>query len=157
MGLGRGQAHLLQSRPVTSLFPLPDEAYAADTAASPVLVEAFQGMLGPIHAAGQDAIRLVLVAFLPAFGYRYNLENQRELVVAGERVYINITPVVRDPTFRRLLIGVLGFVEPGAAADHARPADDPQRRRPDSLGFRKVRVCCVFLPLLRVVAGALSA
>ena len=51
---------------------------------------------------GKTRFRLVLVAFFRAFGYRYNLDNQREMVVAGERVYINYTPALRHPTFRPL-------------------------------------------------------
>ena len=122
-----GQLHLLQSRAITSLFPLPDESRTPWTPLQVLFsLNHVQGMLDPFTPLGQDAIRLVLVAFFRAFGYRYNLDNQRELVVAGERVYINITPAVRHPTFRRIVIGALGFVEPSAEQTMRGLSDDPQ-------------------------------
>jgi rifampicin phosphotransferase len=153
-----GQLHLLQSRAITSLFPLPDESGTPRTPLQLLFsLNHVQGMLDPFTPLGQDAVRLVLVAFFRAFGYLYNLDNQRDLVVAGERVYINITPAVRHPTFRRVVIGALGFVEPSAQQIMRGLSDDPQLGPTGaSLGFRDVlRLLRLFLPLLRVAAGAL--
>ena len=153
-----GRLHLLQSRAITSLFPLPDERRTPRTPLQVLFsLNHVQGMLDPFTPLGQDAIRLVLVAFFRAFGYRYNLDNQRELVIAGERVYINYTPALRHPTFRPLLIGALGFVEPSAQQIMRGLLDDPQLAPTGAaLGFRgMLRLLRLFLPLLRVVAGAL--
>ncbi|MCU0502231.1 MAG: PEP-utilizing enzyme [Anaerolineae bacterium] len=153
-----GKLFLLQARAITSLFPLPDESRTPRTPLQVLFsLNHVQGMLDPFTPLGQDAIRLVLVAFFRAFGYRYNLDNQRELVVAGERVYINITPAVRHPTFRRVVIGALGFVEPSAQQIMRGLSDDPQFGPIGaSLGFREgLRLLRLFLPLLRVAAGAL--
>jgi pyruvate,water dikinase len=110
-----GKLYLLQSRAITSLYPLPDAQFTPRTPLQVLFsLNHVQGMLDPFTPLGQDAIRLVLIAFFRAFGYRYDLDSQREMVVAGERVYINYTPAVRHPTFRRVLMGALGFVEPSA-------------------------------------------
>ena len=79
------------------------------------------------------------------------------MVVAGERVYINYTPALRHPTFRPLLIGVLGFVEPSAQQIMRGLLDEPQLAPTGAtLGFRDMlRLLRLFLPLLRVVADAL--
>ena len=70
MGLGVDERlYLLQSRPITSLYPLPD-AVSAD----PLLVlgsfGAMQGMLDPITPLGQDAIKRLIVAMMSVFGQR---------------------------------------------------------------------------------------
>ena len=153
-----GKLHLLQSRAITSLFPLPDEGRVPRTPRQVLFsLNHVQGMLDPFTPLGQDAIMLVLLAFFRAFGYRYTLDSQRELVVVGERVYINYTPALRHPTFRRLVIGALGFVEPSAQQIMLGLLDDPQLEPTQAaLGFRgTLRLAPRLRPFLRVVASAL--
>ena len=153
-----GQLHLLQSRAITSLFPLPDQRRTPRTPLQILIsLNHIQGMLDPFTPLGQDAIMLVLVAFFRAFGYRYDFATQREVVVAGERVYANFTPALRHPTFRRALVGALGFVEP-SAQQAVRSLLDDSRLAPTGapLGLRGVlRLIPRLLPFLRVAVGAL--
>jgi pyruvate,water dikinase len=150
--------YLLQSRAITSLYPLPD---ARRTPRTPLQVlfslSHVQGMLDPFTPLGQDAIRLVLIALLHAFGYRYRLEHQRELVVAGERIYINCTPALRHPTFRRVLMSALGFIEPGAQRAVCSLLDEPALALAGApLGLRDVlRLARRLFPALRVLFTAL--
>ena len=96
-----GRLHLLQSRAITSLFPLPDESRTPRTPLQVLFsLNHVQGMLDPFTPLGQDAIALLLLAVFRRFGHRYALDAQHEVVVAGERVYVNITPALRNPTFR---------------------------------------------------------
>lgn len=150
--------YLLQSRAITSLYPLPD---AQRTPRAPLQVlfslSHVQGMLDPFTPLGQDAIRLVLIALFRAFGYRYRLGEQREMVIAGERVYINITPALRHPTFRRVVIGALGFVEPAAQRVLRSVLEEPDLA---SIGnaLRPWQVAPLarrLLPALRVIGAAL--
>lgn len=153
-----GKLYLLQSRAITSLYPLPD---ARRTPRTPLQVlfslNHVQGMLDPFTPLGQDAITLVLIAFFRAFGYRYDMANQREMVVAGERVYINYTPALRHPSFRRVLMGALGFVEPSAQEIMAGLLDEPQLAPTGApLGLRDVgRLARRLFPAVRVVSAAL--
>ena len=153
-----GRLHLLQSRAITSLIPLPDERRTPQTPLQVLFsLNHVQGMLDPFTPLGQDAIALLLLAVFRRFGYRYDLDDQREVVVAGERVYVNITPALRHPTFRRIVVGALGFVEPSAQQAVRSLLDDPELAPTGGpLDLRSAwRLLRLFLPLLRVAAGAL--
>ncbi|HSN74605.1 MAG TPA: PEP/pyruvate-binding domain-containing protein [Anaerolineae bacterium] len=120
-----GQFYLLQSRPITSLYPLP-----AGMPAEPLQVlfslNHVQGMLDPFTPLGQDAIARAFVTLATIFGRHFTPQTQRELAVAGERLYINITPALRHAQARNLVRGILGAVEPGAGQAVAGVLDDPR-------------------------------
>lgn len=104
--------HLLQSRPITSLYPLPD------LPAEPLLVlfsfGAVQGMLDPITPLGQDTIRLFFAGGASLFGYEVTHETQGVLHSAGERLWGNLTPIIRNTLGRRIAFGAIGGVDPGS-------------------------------------------
>jgi pyruvate,water dikinase len=120
-----GQLTLLQSRAITSLYPLP-----AGMPAEPLQVlfslNHVQGMLDPFTPLGQDALARAYVTLATLFGRHYRPQTQRELATAGERLYINITPALRHARGRTLLAGIFSAIEPGAGQAIAGVLDDPR-------------------------------
>jgi pyruvate,water dikinase len=124
--------YLLQARPITSLFPTP-----TDLAPTPLMVMfsfgAVQGMLDPVTPLGRDILREVMVAIGPLFGIPTTQGAQRVLFTAGERLWANVTPVLRNAIGRRIAQGAMQFVDPAAgeaiAAIWHEAALQPGRRR----------------------------
>ncbi|HEX2991145.1 MAG TPA: PEP/pyruvate-binding domain-containing protein, partial [Anaerolineales bacterium] len=109
-----GNLHVLQARPITSLYPIPEESH------DPLKVwfsfGAVQGMLQPLTPLGQDSVRLVLAGAAALFGFRLNHETIDFARVAGERLWIRVDGLVRNPIGWRICQKLLPMVEPGAAA-----------------------------------------
>ena len=108
-----GKCYILQSRAITSLFPLPEETF------DPLLIwfsfGAVQGLVGPITPIGQDAIRHVFTGGARLFDVHLTPAEVRIFKSAGERIWINITGVIRHPQGKRIVPELLGFIEPGTA------------------------------------------
>ena len=120
-----GKLYLLQSRPITSLFPTP-----AALPAAPLEVlfsfAAVQGMLDPLTPAGCDFLRYVFTAGYRLFGYERTLENQSILYEAGERLWANFTPLMRNTTGRKAARGAMALVEPSVRQALDLIWDEPQ-------------------------------
>ena len=105
--------YILQSRAITSLYPLPEEC------SDPLFVwfsfGAVQGVVGPITPLGQDTIRNIFAGGARLFFTEVNPDELRAFASAGERIWINLTDVIRHPMGRRVIGELLGFVDPGAA------------------------------------------
>ena len=123
-----GRFHLVQSRPITSLYRLPD-GLSPD---GPLLVfgsvGAIQGMLEPITPLGRDALYTVFAGGARLFGSTVNRESQRVLFTAGERLFVNATPILRHPVGRRALQEGLAMMEPGLATLVPKLVLDPRLR-----------------------------
>jgi phosphoenolpyruvate synthase/pyruvate phosphate dikinase len=119
-----GNLYVLQSRAITSLFPVPEESY------DPLLVwfsfGAVQGLVGPITPIGQDAIRHVFTGGARLFDVKLTPAEVRIFKPAGERIWINITGVIRHPLGKRIAPGLLGFIEPSTARIIRPLMDDPR-------------------------------
>ena len=106
------QIHLLQSRPITSLFPVPD-----GMAPHPLEVmfsfAAVQGVTGPMTPLGRDAIRAIFAGGGRPFGFSRTPESQTVVYSAAERLFIRVTPLLRHRQGRRVAQAALGFIEPG--------------------------------------------
>ncbi|MCZ7574824.1 MAG: PEP-utilizing enzyme [Ardenticatenaceae bacterium] len=137
-----GQLFLLQSRPITSLFPLP-EGMAPEPLQVLISFGAVQGMLDPMTALGRDFFGAFFAAAGALFGRRQTLESQRVLVVAAERLFINVTTVVRNPVGRGLLRRALTLIEPGTGQAMETLWDDPRLAPQD----RRIRLAT----LVRIV------
>ena len=116
---------LLQARPITALFPPPE-----DLPAEPlhVLVSfgAVQGMLDPITPLGRDALRGLAVGAARRFGFEFTRATQPVLVTAGERLFIDLSRPLRHRLGRRAFRMVLPLVEPGTARAMEPLWDDPR-------------------------------
>ena len=108
--LADGQLYLLQSRPITSLYPLPAESF------DPLLVwfsfGSVQGVLGPMTPLGQDAIRMALSGAGQLFGSQVRYDQTEVIVPAGERLWIRVSDLLRNPVGARIYKTFLGFGEP---------------------------------------------
>ena len=143
-----GKLYVLQARPITSLYPIPEQSL--DPLKIWFSFGAVQGMLQPLTPLGQDSVRLVLAGAAALFGFRLNHETIDFARVAGERLWIRVDGLVRNPIGGRIIQKLLPLVEPGAAAVLTELAND-QRLKPSSSGvkFNSLRrVLGFFLPLL---------
>ena len=131
-----GELYLLQSRPITSLFPVPP-AGAGDDLRVYASLGAIQGVLGPFTPLGQEMIRGIFAGFVHLFERDATIYNQPIIHVAGERPWIDVTGALRNPIGRRIFLRTLPMVEPGAAETVRSLAADPRLSagtvRPDSL------------------------
>ncbi len=118
------QLHLLQSRPITSLYPIPD------VPTDPLYVFAsfavIQGLLAPVTPLGQDVMKLVFAGGAKVFNFDLTQETQRALFSAGERLWVNITPLLRNSLGRKAVSGALPAVAPGVAQTIELLLDDPR-------------------------------
>jgi len=120
-----GQLHLLQSRPITSLYPIPD--VPSDPLRVFISFAAIQGLLAPVTPLGQDVMKFVFAeGGAKVFNFDLTQETQRVLFSAGERLWINITPVLRNSIGRKILGGALPAIAPGVAYTLDLLLDDPR-------------------------------
>lgn len=107
----QGQHFLLQSRPITSLFPIPEgmPAYPLKVMFS---FAAIQGISDPITPFGQDMLREAFVIAPRLFGIHVTAASQRILYSAGERVWANVTTPIRNSVGRKVATTALKYVEP---------------------------------------------
>lgn len=102
---------IVQARPITSLFPLPQ--HLADRPLKALAsFGAIQGMLDPITPLGQSVLKTLFAAGGSRFGMRLNEEKQTALYSAGARLWVNLTPILRNTLGRRLAFNILRHVEP---------------------------------------------
>ncbi len=105
--------YIVQSRPVTSLYPLP-EGMLPEPLYVLLSFGAVQGMLDPITPFGRDGIGALAVSIGNYLGYPDTLETQDTFISAGERLFINITPLLRNRIGRRLVPLALDSIEQGS-------------------------------------------
>jgi pyruvate,water dikinase len=140
--------HLLQSRPVTSLFPLPD-----GLPVEPLKVffsfAAVQGMLDPLTPLGRDALREIFAAGSGLLGVQVTRETQSVLYIAGERLWVNFTPVLSNSVGRRIVPAALGLLEPTVRQAVEQIWSDPrlQPGRPGVSLHARLQIGRFFLPL----------
>lgn len=111
-----GRLFLVQARPITSLYPLP-EPLPKDGALHVYLSFGHaQNMTDPISPLGRDLWR----AFLPFGKSRLDelpaAGEPTVLIDAGERLYLDVTSVLRVRPLRQLVSGLLQTVYPELAA-----------------------------------------
>ena len=104
--------YILQSRAVTSLFPVPALSF------DPLIVwfsfGAVQGLVGPMTPLGIDTILHAVSGASGLFGAQRKPEDLKVFASSGERIWIRISDLIHHPVGSRLLRGALGIVEPGA-------------------------------------------
>ncbi len=102
---------LLQSRPITSLFPTP-KGMPAEPLKVMFSFGAVQGLLDPITPFGQDVLRHVFTIAQGLFGIKSTAETQTILYSAGERLWANISTPLKNSVGRKIVRGGLQFIEP---------------------------------------------
>ncbi len=110
-GIADGELFLLQARPITSLFPLP-EPRPRDTALHVYL--SFSHL--QVNTAPLPPLSLSLMPLLFALGKRTREEPSLLMVHAAGRAYVDLTPAMHHPFLARLFPRMLaGLVDPTLA------------------------------------------
>jgi pyruvate,water dikinase len=124
-----GRCWLVQARPITTLYPLPANAPAPGEGPRVYFsVNVVQGVFRPITPMGVQAIRLVAGSLATGFGRppsdRY--AGPATVVEAGQRVFLDVTPILRHRLGRRIFLNAMRFGEARTPALVAALADDPR-------------------------------
>jgi len=108
-----GRLYLLQSRPITTLYPLPESLLRAPKLRVLFSFNSVQGVPDPITPLGQDVILLVASGLLRTLGVRHAARDV--LLSAGGRLYIDLTDLLASRRGRRFIVDVmLANADPGA-------------------------------------------
>ena len=106
--------YVLQSRPITSLYPVPEEL-GPDPLHVFISYAANQGVTDPITPLGQDGIQLINLGAGRAFGMG-RTEDDQLFRVAGGRLWMDVTRLFRSRIGRRFGRALVAAFEPGAQA-----------------------------------------
>lgn len=124
--LEKGKLYLVQARPITSLYPLPDPLPNDGALHLYFDFNHAQNMTDPISPLGQDLWR----SFLPFGKTRMDEipadDEPSTLVRAGGRLYLDVTSVLRVPPLRRLVVRLMRAVYPDLATLVEQVADRPE-------------------------------
>ena len=118
------QLYLLQARTITSLFPVPEVSF------DPLIIwfsfGAVQGLVGPVTPLGRDAIQNVAAGAGRMFGLRLKPDEFRLFAPAGERIWVKISDLMRNPIGSHVFSGALRFIEPSVGQILRSLATDPR-------------------------------
>ena len=114
-----GRLWLTQARPITTLYPLPDDAPPPDDPSPRVYWSAnvAQGVMGPLTPMGLAVFRLVGADLAGMFGIRVpdRYAGPPALKIAGGRLFLDATAAVRSRLGRMVVPKVLGAMEARSA------------------------------------------
>ena len=143
-----GRLYLLQSRPVTSLFPVPEVSF------DPLQVwfsfGAAQGVLGPITPLGREAFKQLALGGASMFVAEADQDTVRFVAPAGERIWLRMSDLLRHPVGLRVSRKLAPFIEPSMSRVIDSLIDDPRlaagkgRLRPRTVW----RVSRFFMPVM---------
>jgi phosphohistidine swiveling domain-containing protein len=122
-----GELWLTQSRPITTLYPLPDVS-TEDTRAY-FSFSVAQGLYRPITPAGLAAFRLIASSMsqeVIGIEVADPLTGPPAFTEAGGRVYLDATGAVRSAAGRQLMPKVLGVMEARSGKALSSLFDDPR-------------------------------
>jgi len=124
-----GQVFLLQTRPITTLFPLSAGAPSTDESLSVYLAFGVQqGTYRPFTPMGLSALRLLASGFLTLIGspLRDPLVGPRFVTEAASRPFLEVTAALRSPFGRGFLLEAMRGAEARAATSFERLVTDPR-------------------------------
>ncbi len=108
-----GTLWLVQTRPITTLFPVPKPQPVNDTVHAYFSFNIAQGVLGPLTPMGLDLFRQLATGVAGLLRLPPDPARASHILTeAGYRGYIDVTAVLHSPVGRRLLRGLLRVGEP---------------------------------------------
>jgi phosphohistidine swiveling domain-containing protein len=134
---------LVQSRDITTLYPLPANAPDPDRDLRVYFsANVAQGVLEPFTPMGLQTFRLLGSAFAAALGRPVPdvAKGPPAIVEAGMRLFIDLTPALRDPFARELPGRVMGAMEFRSQAIFAKLLQDPRLRPRGSAARTRLKV-----------------
>ncbi|NMC79463.1 MAG: phosphoenolpyruvate synthase [Chloroflexi bacterium] len=120
-----GQMYVLQSRPITSLYPL-QEGVTAEPLEAFLFFGVWQGMLDPYTPLGQDIFNLLIYGLAELVNVKINPGEQRTLLAAGERLFVNLTGLLHNSLGRKVLNLFLPVMDPASGSIAAELQSDPR-------------------------------
>ncbi len=130
-----GRLYVVQSRPVTSLFPLP--AGLKDEPVEALLsFGVWQGMLDPYTPLGQDMFSSLIAGMGQLFGLKIGAREQRIFFGAGERLFVNMTGLLSNPIGRKVANIFVGAIDPVSGAILAELLNDSRFGAETSLSLK---------------------
>jgi rifampicin phosphotransferase len=114
-----GAVWLTQARPITTLFPLPDNGFPGTRQGLRVYFSfsVAQGLYRPITPMGLSALRVIASGAAGLFGFRADRAvGPAVFAPAGQRLFIDATTAVRSTVGRILIPKILGVMEARSAA-----------------------------------------
>jgi phosphohistidine swiveling domain-containing protein len=122
----RGSLAIVQSRPITSLFPLPAAWPTDDALRVWFSFGVWQGMLDPYTPLGQDMLAGLVASVSRRLGSPQTIASQRVIVTAAERMYVDITPILRNVIGRNVLTVFVSEIDPASAGPLKVLTQDPR-------------------------------
>jgi pyruvate,water dikinase len=126
-----GQLWLLQARPITTLYPLPDRIPGDRADHIYVSANVLQGVFQPLTPMGVDIFRRIGTGGATLAGFRTDPSvGPSALAVAAGRIFIDVAPVVNTRLGRRIVLGVLGIMEARTSSSLRALLDRPEAAQP---------------------------
>ncbi len=151
-----GRFYVLQSRPITALFPLP-----VGMNPEPLKImfgfHVVQGIAEPLTPLGQDTMKLVLTGGGQVFKLDHTIETQSAFYVAAERLWINITGLLLSPIGFKVFPRIAKALDPGVAGIIQKLIKE-SRLTPDSLRLNLIslyRLVSFIIPFIARVIRTL--
>ncbi len=133
---------LVQSRPITTLYPLPEDAPDPEQELRVYFSgNVFQGYFEPITPMGIQFFRLLSGALSGMFGFPVDdpVAGSGILKDPGMRLYVDVTPIVRDPVGRRVFMTLTSMGEARSSTVLVQLASDPRLPLARRSRFHSVR------------------
>lgn len=125
---GDGRVWLVQSRPITTLFPVPERAAARPGTRVYLCFSLAQGLTRPITPMGLATFRVL--ASSVARAARFDVPEPRNgpspYAEAAQRLYFDLTAAVRSSTGRRIIPRVFDVMEARSATVLRKVFEDPR-------------------------------
>jgi phosphohistidine swiveling domain-containing protein len=157
--LTNGKFYILQSRPITSLFPIPEKAFetAEKTGELQVMFSfaSVQGVMGPITPLGQDTGKTLFASGGRLFDFNIDRQQQNVVWSGADRLWINITALMRHPIGRKVWLALFPWIDAEAASVLQALQNDP-RFKPEPGWFKLKtirRLSLFYVPLAKRVAA----
>lgn len=148
-----GKLYVLQSRAITSLFPVPEVSF------DPIKVwfsfGAVQGITGPVTPLGRDTALHLVSGAARVFNLRVNPHDNPVFYEAGERLWAKISDLLRHPAGARIFPRIAGVLEPSIAQIIEGLMSDPRLGAGQGKAALRTyrRIARFALPLLIRAAG----
>jgi len=109
----QGRLYVVQARPITSLFPLPrPEPPASAGERVYVCVNILQGLVAPFTPMGISAFRVLSRGMAGLLGLRVRRgEAPPAFKVAAGRIYLDVTPILRNRSTRAVILSGSGAID----------------------------------------------
>jgi phosphohistidine swiveling domain-containing protein len=134
-----GALWLTQSRPITTLYPVPEKRSAGTGTRVYLCFSLAQGLTRPLTPMGLASLRLIASSVAQAAGFRVPepRKGPSPYAEAAQRMYMDVTTPVRSSVGRRILPRIFDVMEARSAKVLRQVFDDPRfsvtRRTPFGL------------------------